>query len=87
MNLIDKICIPAFLAVFTTLGLFALVFVLLFHVVPESSRSLCEILLGVVATQWSAIMSYHFGSSSGSTAKSKAIETMVADNKLKEETK
>jgi ribosome modulation factor len=74
-----RLCIPTFLAVFTTLGLFALIFVLVFRMVPEESRSIFEILLGAVVTQWSAVMGYYFGSSSGSAAKSKAIETMVAD--------
>ncbi len=76
---IPKICLATFLAIFTTVGLFALIFVLIFHVVPETSRSLFEILLGAVVTQWSAVMGYHFGSSAGSTAKSAAIEKMVAD--------
>ncbi len=77
--------LPTFLTVMSTLGLFFFIVLLIFHAVPEETRTPVFALVAVVSNAWSVIVGYHFGSSSGSAAKSKAIETMVADNKSKED--
>lgn len=76
-----KICLPTFLAVFTTLGVFAIFSAVLFHEPPDGSKELIFTTFGILIGKWGSIMDYFFGSSSGSAAKSKAIETMIADNK------
>ncbi len=81
----EKFCIPTFLAVATTAGVFIFIAGLFFKSIPETAKTLIDVQFGVIVAKWASIIDYHFGSSSGSAAKSKAIETMVADNNSNEE--
>jgi hypothetical protein len=59
---------PQFLVVTTTAGFFSLLYMLFFVPLPEITKDILQVLLGAVAGQWTSIIQYHFGSSSGSTA-------------------
>jgi hypothetical protein len=63
-------------------GAFFLLIVLLLFVgdrftTQEGVRNLLFTLLGVVATGWTTIISYYFGSSSGSSQKTQTLATML----------
>ncbi len=57
--------LPTFLAVTTTIGLFFFITLLIFHTVPEETRTPVFSLVATISTAWGAIVGYHFGSSSG----------------------
>lgn len=71
----DKI--PAFLAIATTIGFFGLLGMLLYHEPPPSSKDILNIMVGVLGTAWVAMVTYYFGSSAGSAAKT----SMMANGK------
>ncbi len=73
-----KMGLPAFLAVFTCIGVFAIFYTVLFHEPPAGSKELIFTTFGILIGKWGSVMDYFFGSSSGSAAKSKAIENMAA---------
>ncbi len=64
---------PAYLAGFVTAGFFALLAALVFKAVPEGSQTILNIMVGALGTAWAGIVSYYFGSSSGSAAKTAII--------------
>lgn len=68
-----KLDVPTFLVVSTTLGLFAILGLLVFHGVPDQSKDLINIMIGWVGAAWTGIVTYHFGSSSGSAAKTELL--------------
>ncbi len=61
--------LPTFLAVMSTAGLFFFITLLIFHAVPEETRTPVFALVAVVSNAWSIIIGYHFGSSIGSDKK------------------
>lgn len=75
-----KLCLPTILAMASTAMVVGIMAVYAFADIPDSRASHLSQIATMVTTQWVAVMGYFFGSSSGSAAKSKAIETMVADN-------
>ena len=79
-----EITFTSFVVVTVILGSFSLMFTLMFHEVPKESQAIAFGLLGGIFGSMASIVTYKFGSSSGSAAKSKAIETMVSDNSTKE---
>ncbi len=82
-----KICLPTFLAVVSTLMVVGILCAMAFVDIPEKRMPAFQNVSVMVIGQWIGVMGYFFGSSSGSAAKSKAIETMVADNNSTEEKK
>ncbi len=84
--------LPTFLAVMSTLGLFFFVTILIFHSVPEETRTPVFALVAVISNAWSIIIGYHFGSSAGSAKKTELLNknvesTTVADIHTEEKTK
>lgn len=67
----DKI--PAILAISVTAGFFTLVALMIFHAVPTESKEVVSVMAGTLGTAWIGVMTYYFGSSAGSAAKSNTI--------------
>jgi hypothetical protein len=65
--------VPGFLAVVVTLGFFGLLTAMLKWSPPASNKDLLNIMLGSLGTAWIAIITYYFGSSRGSDAKTAII--------------
>jgi hypothetical protein len=72
-----------FLAYIVTILFFLLIFTLIFwgqKLMPDSmggARDILFTLLGVVATGWTAIISFYFGSSTGSMQKSLTLDSLL----------
>lgn len=64
---------PAVLAVIVTLGFFGLLFYLMKWAPPESNKDVLNIMLGSLGTAWISVVSYYFGSSSGSSRKDELL--------------
>jgi hypothetical protein len=64
---------PRFLAYAVTFGFFGLLWMLAFRSVPESSKSILDVMVGSLGTAWIGIINYYFGSSSGSAAKTQIL--------------
>lgn len=61
------------LAILVTLGFFAVIAGLLFVGVPQASRQILNIVLGVLGTGFTMILSYYFGSSKGGDDMAKTV--------------
>jgi hypothetical protein len=72
-----KVTPTGFLVATTTLGFFALLALLFFHNIPEGTKDILQVMLGGVLGQWTTIISYYFGSSSGSARKTDMINDMT----------
>jgi drug/metabolite transporter (DMT)-like permease len=60
---------PTFLVFSTTIGFFALLALLFVRDLPDGTKDILQVMLGGVLGQWTTIISYFFGSSSGSAKK------------------
>jgi len=56
------------------LGVFAIVFALILQAIPEANKDAMLLLLGVLASGFTAVISYFYGSSKGSSDKSETID-------------
>ena len=65
--------LPMIMAIAVTAGFFTLLGMLIFHAIPDASREVLFTMTGVLGTAWASIVSYYFGSSSGSAKKSDQI--------------
>jgi len=77
--------ITTFLAVSATLLVFLIVVALMYKDIPDKSSTTLTLVIGIIIGKWGSIYDYFFGSSSGSAAKSKSIENLVADNAVSNE--
>ena len=79
-----------YLAYIVTILFFLLVFVLMVFgstVIPDDkngARDILFTLMGVVATGWTAIISFYFGSSTGSMQKSLTLDSLLQKQKVEE---
>lgn len=64
---------PKVLAYAITIGFFAVLATLMFGDIPEQSKDVLYIMLGTLGTAWSGVISYYYGSTSGSAEKSKLL--------------
>ncbi len=69
---------PKVLAYSLTIGFFLVLGFMLFANVPTGSRDLLNILLGMLATSFSGVIAYYFGSSAGSAEKTKLLAAAEA---------
>lgn len=76
-----RFCLTTYLAISTTILVFGIFGILMYKEVPDKSQTAITMAIGIIIGKWGSIIDYFFGSSSGSAAKSKAIETMVAEDK------
>lgn len=60
---------PTLLAVTVTLGFFGLLGLICFHEPPSGMKDILLAMIGALSTAWISVVSYYFGSSSGSTEK------------------
>lgn len=60
---------PRNMAYFITVGFFGVLAFMLTQKIPADSRDLLNILLGMLGTSYAGVISYYFGSSAGSQAK------------------
>ena len=68
---------PAFLVVATTSIVIGLILLMFFVPVPDSIQNLLSGLIGVIVAKWQTVVDYHFGSSSGSKAKSDLLSEIA----------
>lgn len=61
---------PKILAYLVTLGFFGMLIFMLFKIIPTENRDILNIMLGALGSTFTAIVSYYFGSTRGSEAKS-----------------
>lgn len=71
MTIRDRL--PAILAMFITCGFFSVLFLAFTRGVNEQSRDLLNIMIGTLGTAWVSVVSYYFGSSAGSAAKTELL--------------
>lgn len=71
--------LPGLLAVGVTSGFFGVLAFMLLREVPISSKDVLNIMLGSLGTAWIQVMSYYFGSSSGSEKKNEVIAKMASE--------
>jgi hypothetical protein len=64
---------PRLLAAGVTLGFFTILGFLLLRSVPSASKDVLDIMLGSLGTAWVSIVAYYFGSSAGSSEKTKLL--------------
>ena len=64
---------PKILAYAITLGFFGVLMTLMFGHVPDSSKDVLYIMLGTLGTAWTGVTSYYFGSTAGSSEKTKLL--------------
>lgn len=65
------------LAVLVTGGFFGTLGYMLVEPVPPGSERVVDVMLGALGTAWVAVVSYYFGSSSGSNRKHDLIDRLV----------
>jgi len=71
--------VPKFLVITTTLGYFLLLSVLCLVSIPEASRDVLTVQIGVVGMAWGGIIGYWFGSSDGSKRKTEILSKKEGD--------
>jgi Flp pilus assembly protein TadB len=64
--------IPAFLAIFVTIGFFGILVALMYGQVQKTDEIL--VMLGSLGTAWTGIIAFYFGSSSGSQQKNQLLQ-------------
>jgi len=74
---------PKILAYAITLGFFSVLAALMFGTVPAGTKEVLYIMLGTLGTAWTGVISYYFGSTSGSAEKSKLLAQSVPAEKSK----
>ena len=72
---------PKQLAVGTTLGFFALLAIMAFIPMQQTAHDVIVSMTGSLGTVWIMVMSYYFGSSSGSQKKDETIKSMAVNGK------
>jgi hypothetical protein len=61
---------PKILAYLVTAGFFGMLAAMLFKIIPDENRDILNIMLGALSSTFTAVVSYYYGSTRGSEAKS-----------------
>lgn len=69
---------PKVLSYAITIGFFGVLTFLMFGHVPNDGRDILNVMLGTLGTAWTGVVSYYYGSTSGSAAKSKLLADATA---------
>jgi hypothetical protein len=69
---------PRILATFITLGFFGVLYWLMTTGFPDSGKEPLLIMLGSLGTAWTGVVSFYFGSTSGSARKTEALERLLS---------
>jgi hypothetical protein len=69
---------PTVLACVVTIGFFGLLALVCFHEPPSGMKDILLAMIGTLGTAWVSVISYYFGSSSGSRAKDDTIAGLSA---------
>ena len=77
-EMVVKDITPKLLALVVTLGFFGVLAYMMVLSVPAASRDVLNIMLGSLGTAWISIISYYFGSSSGSDRKTELLSAAPA---------
>lgn len=69
---------PKYLAYFITLGFFATLGYLIVYGKPQTGGDVMLVMVGALGTAWASIVSFYYGSSAGSAAKTDVINKIAA---------
>jgi hypothetical protein len=72
---------PKILAYAMTIGFFSILTFMLFKAVPLESRDLLNIMLGMLGTSFVSVISYYFGSTAGSSEKTRLLAATKEQSK------
>jgi len=76
--------VPPLLAILLTVGFFGLLILIINFDVDREAMQLLDIMLGSLGTGFTMMLSYYFGSSSGSQKKDTTIDRIVENIKTRE---
>lgn len=72
--------LPAVLAIAVTVGFFGCLALMMFKELPGAGHDVLMVMIGSLGTAWSGIISYYFGSSAGSAAKTEILAKSGKDS-------
>lgn len=73
---------PKILAYLVTAGFFGMLAAMLFKIIPNENRDILNIMLGALSSTFTAVVSYYYGSTRGSEAKSALLaQSTLAEGK------
>lgn len=78
MEIATKDSTPKYMAYLITVGFFGVLAYLLVEGKPVQGGDVMLVLVGSLGTAWTGIVSYYYGSSAGSAAKTDAINKVIA---------
>jgi len=62
------------LASLVTLGFFALLYILVFHAIPETNKDILNIVIGSLISAFTGVVGFFFGSSQSSQDKTEILQ-------------
>lgn len=71
--------VPAVLAGAVTLGFFLTLTLMFFHAIPDAGHDVLLVMIGALGTAWTQVISYYYGSSSGSDRKSEILGSIAGN--------
>lgn len=77
MQVQTRSILPGLLASGVTIGFFGLLALTATHAPPASSEKVLDVMTGSLGTAWIMVISYYFGSSSGSAAKTQILNDIA----------
>ena len=73
--------VPAALALLVTVGFFGLLSAMFFWIPPQESEAALQIMLGALGASYLSVVTYYFGSSAGSKAKTDMFNKLQGQSK------